>query len=52
MLKSRNATVALPSGEMKRHDTELNSMTGDSLETAWFITNVQGNGRRRSSQRR
>src|SRR5690348_16170972 len=39
MLKSRNAIVALPSGEMKRHDTELNSMTGDSLETAWFIAN-------------
>ena len=34
MLKSRRATVALPSGEMKRHDTLRNSIAGVLGETA------------------
>ncbi len=33
MLKSRKASVALPSGEMKRHDTFRNSIAGVPLET-------------------
>src|SRR5580704_6326091 len=47
MLKSRNAIVALPSGETKRHDTESNSITGASLETTWFIWYIHGSGRYR-----
>ncbi|CAB3731579.1 hypothetical protein LMG27174_05851 [Paraburkholderia rhynchosiae] len=33
MLKLRNATVALPSGLIKRYHTERNSMTGAFWET-------------------
>ena len=37
MLKSRNAMVALPSGEMKRQDTLRISIAGVSRDIGWFI---------------
>src|ERR1044072_1243220 len=37
MLKSRNAIVALPSGEMKRHDTLRISIAGVSRDMDGFI---------------